>query len=343
MPNPTKVIYLLSFFIILCSMTGCKETNQSENYIMTVSGKINVNKLGRTLPHEHIIVDFIGAEIVKQPQYSDEIAIEIILPHLMELKKNGIGTIFECTPNYIGRNPQLLKKLSDLSGINIVTNTGYYAAVDKKYLPQHAYDETAEQISKRWENEAIEGIENTKIKPGFIKLGVGSGPLDSIETKLLEAAILLSKKTNLTIAIHTGDGEAAESEFNLLKNSGLKLEKMIWVHAQNGTDIQREKLAKEGVWISLDGVSETRIKEYINMVIYLKDKNLLNKILISHDDGWSVTKNDGDIELDLFENGNSKPYHTIINQFLDSLILRGFDQNEINLLLKDNPIKSISL
>ncbi|WP_020528200.1 phosphotriesterase family protein [Flexithrix dorotheae] len=332
---------LPKIIILFICFSACNQNyEESTGYIMTVNGKISPEQMGISLPHEHITTDFIGAEKVKQPQYQQDSAVEIILPHLNKLLENGVNTLFECTPNYIGRDVKLLQRLSELSQINIITNTGYYSAVDKKFLPAHAYTETKEEISAHWEKEWMEGINGTGIKPGFIKLGVGKGKLDSIEVKLLEAAILLSKKSGLTIAMHTGDGEAAKDEQRILEANGLESGQMIWVHAQNGTDEERELLAKKGVWVSLDGISEKRIEEYLQMVSYLKEKNLLHQLLISHDDGWSVENNDGEISLKLFGNGNSKPYSTIFEIFVERLTFAGFTRDEITQIMVENPKKA---
>ena len=142
---------------------------------MTIRGEVQSDKLGRSLIHEHITTDFIGAEKISQPQYNIDSAYNTILPFLIKLKEQGVNSFFECTPNYIGRDVKLLKRLSEASGINIITNTGYYAAVDKKYLPKHVYEESAEQLAQRWLNEWRNGIDGTEIRPGFIKLGVGEG------------------------------------------------------------------------------------------------------------------------------------------------------------------------
>ncbi len=333
----------LFLFIVIILFSNCASQYEDEGYIYTVTGKVAVDDMGITLPHEHVVTNFIGAEKIAQPQYNEDSVIKFILPHLQELKKKGVKTIFECTPDYIGRDVALLKKLSELSGINIITNTGYYAAVDKKYLPAHVFSESSETIAQRWEKEWEEGIDGTGIKPGFIKLGSGEGKLDSIEEKLLKAAVIVSKKTGLTMAIHTGDGEAANSEYDIIVKEGWKGNKMIWVHAQNGTDEERIALAKKGVWISLDGISELRMESYLNMIKYMKENNSLSKLLISQDDGWSVVNNNGNVELVLFENGNTKPYNTIISKFIDELYKTGFSREEVNRILIDNPKNAIAI
>jgi phosphotriesterase-related protein len=315
----------------------------SEQYIMTVMGKMPVQNFGKIFPHEHVITDFLGAEKLKEPRYRQEDAIAVVLPHLLRLKQSGVGLLFECTPNYIGRNAELLKTLSERSGIAVVTNTGYYSAVDKKFLPKHAYTETAEAIAKRWEREWQEGIGDSGIRPGFIKLGVGNGPLDEMEAKMLRAALLLHKKSGLAIAMHTGDAAAANSEFEILKSEGVRASAMIWVHAQNASHGEREALAKKGVWISLDGVNEKGMAQYVEMIGKMKESKLLSRLLLSQDDGWMAEEMNGALQLETYRNGNDTPYTTVLELLLPQLLKSGFTQEEIDQLLHENPIKAFAL
>jgi len=43
--------------------------------------------------------------------------------------------------------------------VQIITNVGWYAAVNHKFLPPEAETESAEQIAARWSSEWEEGIE----------------------------------------------------------------------------------------------------------------------------------------------------------------------------------------
>lgn len=313
--------------------------------IMTVSGPIPAHKMGITLPHEHITTDFTGAEIVKQPQYEQAGAVAGILPYLMELRALGCTTLFECTPNYIGRDVRLLKTLSERTGINIVTNTGYYAAANYKYLPKHFYEETAEQLAERWTKEWEEGIDGTGIRPGFIKIGVNKAPLSEHERKLVEAAAITHLQTGLTIAIHTGDGAAASEELEWLMSKGVAPDAMIWVHAQNDKDDDHHlsDLARLGVWISLDGVNAKprQLKRYLYQLQSMRAEGLLDKVLISHDDGWAVKSVEKEgkksIELSLFNNGNRIPYHTIFSKLIPDLLSSGFTRKDIKQIMVKNP------
>jgi phosphotriesterase-related protein len=153
--------------------------------IMTVLGPIDGAGMGVTLPHEHVLVDFIGAEQVSPSRYVPEEVVKSALPHLKSIRELGCRTFVDCTPAYIGRDPLILRRLASETGLNILTNTGYYGAANDKYVPRHAYSETAEQLAHRWAGEWREGIAQTGVKPGFIKIGVDSGPLSEIDKKIV--------------------------------------------------------------------------------------------------------------------------------------------------------------
>ena len=87
---------------------------------MTVNGPIKASETGMTLTHEHILVDFIGADSISEQRWDRVKVTEKALPFLLQVKKLGCRTFIECTPEYIGRDPLLLKSLSEASGLNII-------------------------------------------------------------------------------------------------------------------------------------------------------------------------------------------------------------------------------
>src|SRR6266850_8404645 len=106
--------------------------------VMTVLGPLRADDLGAALPHEHIFLDFIGAAGVSKDRYNPDEIFEATLPYLERVKDLGCDTLVECTPAYIGRDAALLKRLAKESGLNLLTNTGYYGAAKNKFLPRHA-------------------------------------------------------------------------------------------------------------------------------------------------------------------------------------------------------------
>jgi phosphotriesterase-related protein len=145
--------------------------------IQTVLGPASPETLGPTLMHEHLLVDFVGADRVGRHRYDANEVFTRVLPFLEQARALGLHTLVECTPAWLGRDAELLRRLARSSGIAIVTNTGYYGAADDKFVPPHARTESAEQLAARWIAEARDGIDGTGIRPGFMKIGVDAGPL----------------------------------------------------------------------------------------------------------------------------------------------------------------------
>ena len=135
--NPFASFSVLCLCLSLCLFFSC---NIKESKIITVTGEIPAGAIGKTLHHEHLLVDFIGADSTGYHRWNKDTVIEKVLPYLLEIKKLGYKTLVECTPAYLGRDPVLLKMLSEKSGIQIITNTGYYSAVGSNSIDSNQFD-----------------------------------------------------------------------------------------------------------------------------------------------------------------------------------------------------------
>jgi phosphotriesterase-related protein len=302
--------------------------------VETVLGPAAIETLGPTLMHEHLLVDFIGADRVSRDRYDRDEVVRRMLPFLEGARAEGCRTIVECTPAFIGRDPLLLKRLSEASGIALLTNTGYYGAANDKFVPAHAYDETAEQLAARWIREAEEGIEGTGIKPAFMKIGVDAGPLSPIDEKLVRAAALTHKATGLVIGSHTGDGVAAIAQLDVLRSLGVAASSFIWIHAQNERDRAVHVAAAErGAWVEFDALSEKSFDEHVALVLHLRKSGHLARTLVSHDAGWyHVGEPNG---------GEVRPFTLLFKQFLPALRKAGLTAAEKRQLIVDNPHRAL--
>ncbi len=75
-----------------------EDTMKDNSFIQTVQGRIKPDQLGITLPHEHIMVDFIGADKVSRDRYNADEVFEVMLPYLKEIRALGVTGFVECTP-----------------------------------------------------------------------------------------------------------------------------------------------------------------------------------------------------------------------------------------------------
>lgn len=297
---------------------------------VTVLGSIAPERLGRTLIHEHIMVDFIGADAIRPGRYDPEEVFLKALPHLRQVKSAGCDTLVDCTPVYIGRDVSLLRRLSQASGLQIVTNTGFYGAAQNKYVPKFAYSETHQQLAARWVKEFEQGIPPSGVRPGIIKIGVNSGPLSEIDAKLVKAAAITHQQTGLTIASHTGDGVAAMAQISTLKSHGVAPAGFIWVHAQNEADTRMHLRAAEvGAWVEFDGISSATAQKHVELVLGMKAAGYLSRVLLSQDSGWyHVGEPDG---------GDFRPYDFLFIEFLPLLVRAGVSAKEIDVVMIGNP------
>lgn len=304
--------------------------------VMTVRGLIPADDLGATLPHEHIFLDFIGAAEVSKDRYNPDEIFEATLPYLEQIKDLGCDTLVECTPAYIGRNAALLKRLAKESGLHLLTNTGYYGAGKNKFLPRHAMTENADELAARWLVEWRDGIEGTGVQPGFIKIGVDGGKLSDVHRKLVRAAARTHLASGLTIAAHTGDGEAALDELQTLKEEGVAAGAFIWVHAQNERDPDvHARAAAKGAWVEFDHISPKDLGQHVQMVQAMRERGMLHRVLVSHDAGW--------YEIGKPKGGQFRPYDTLFKEFLPALKEAGFNHDEIQQLLVVNPREAFTI
>jgi phosphotriesterase-related protein len=303
---------------------------------MTVLGPVPARRLGRVLMHEHVMVDFVGANEVTPERYNPDEVFATALPFLERAKALGCDTLVECTPAYIGRDAALLRRLAKASGLNIITNTGFYGAANDKYVPRFAYVESADELALRWVRESEDGISPHDIRPGFMKIGVDSGPLSEIDAKLVRAAARCHKRTGLVIAAHTGDGVAAMAELEILKEEGVDPSAFIWVHAQSEKDRSlHERAARLGAWVEFDGISTKTRDEHVDLVLHMKRAGLLHRVLISQDAGWYHVGEPG--------GGEFRGFDGLFTEFLPALRKAGAREKDIRTLLIENPRGALAL
>jgi phosphotriesterase-related protein len=321
--------------LALGSVRESRAAADTNRQINTVLGPIPPSDLGPTLTHEHVLVDIVGAGRIASGRYDGGEVFSIVLPHLKQLRSQGCRTFVDCTPAYLGRDPALLARLAQSSGLHILTNTGFYGAAGGKYVPEFAFSATAEDLAARWTGEFEAGIPPTGIRPALIKIGVDAGPLSKMNGKLVSAAALTHLRTGMVIASHTGDGLAAMAQMNLLKSHGVSPAAFIWVHAQDEKDRSfHRKAAEAGAWIGFDGISSQTVDQNIDLIRETRRAGYLGRVLISQDVvGFHVGEEQG---------GYCPGYTFLFSGFLPQLRKSGLDEAETRMLTIENPRRALT-
>lgn len=188
---------------------------------VSVTGLVPADRIGRTLPHEHlfatmtyaypasgedayrpITIDRLGEIRSDLMTNANNIHLDSSCGQALELKKAadaGIDTLVELTTEPIGRNPERMVEVSEFTGVNVISGTGQYLAHHQR---PWALEASREELAERMIRELTEGIGDTGIRTGVIgEIGLFE-PVRPAELKVLEAAVLAQRATEAPLWVH---------------------------------------------------------------------------------------------------------------------------------------------
>lgn len=300
--------------------------------LITTLGDFTKEQVGIILPHEHVFVDLRTMEEEGYGQAKTEDVIYLMRPFLEQARQSGIQVIVDCGPVGVGRRADILKAVSESTNYPIVIPTGIYR---EPWLPRWV-KEAEESFIEEWMlGELMEGIEDTKVQAGFIKVSAGDDGITEYETKVLRAASRSGKKAGAIIGSHTIRGRVVRDQLDIIEKAGYTPEKFIWIHTQAEPDFNLHlEIAKRGAWIEYDSIGEGPDEVYINLILKMLDAGFESKILLSHDRGWY------DPAQPL--GGTPKPYTYLTDEFLPKLHAAGVSRETIRTLTEDNPFQAFA-
>ena len=213
--------------------------------IRTVLGDRKEDALGITLPHEHICCfSEYAYQMAKNGYLDKERLLGVAVRYLKELKESyGLNTFVDCTPVNIGRDTELLKRVSDQSEVDIVCATGFYYT-DEPVL----YNTSAQQLCKYMVADA------RNVNAGIIKCALEKETVGVFEEKLLRACAKVHLQTGLPIVMHTNaKNQNARGALEILFSEGVKPVAVTVGHLSDTDDLEYVKeVASYGCHIGLD-------------------------------------------------------------------------------------------
>jgi phosphotriesterase-related protein len=219
--------------------------------VQTTGGPIDSSELGRTLIHEH----FRGRDEAVAHQwphvYDEDEEWRASIEQANAVKEHGVATIVEPTAMLLGRNVDLLKRIADETGLNIVPCTGIYTY---DHLPHFFENRDADAMAELFVHDIEQGIQGTDIKAAFIKCAADApGVTENIE-KVHRAAARASKRTGAPIMAHSRPASnTGPRQVEILLEEGVAPEKIQIAHTGDTDDLDYiEGLLQQGVYIGLD-------------------------------------------------------------------------------------------
>ena len=229
--------------------------------IMTVRGPIAPGELGFTSMHEHILYDGsiyrrkYEALLPEDPPVApdDPVAIENIglLRHNIimswdavsmrdegtmaaetaDFKASGGDAMVDMSVPGLRSDLPAIRRISEKTGVHIVATTGLYM---EDSWPDRFREMTIEEYVNYMKQEIDQGIDDTGIKPGHIKVAIERG-FSPQEERVLRAAARVSNETGLTVTVHQGlllERDTGLRIVDILFDEEMRLERAILCHIQ---------------------------------------------------------------------------------------------------------------
>jgi 5-phospho-D-xylono-1,4-lactonase len=225
--------------------------------IVTVSGPIEPAELGPTDAHEHLFL-----ETPAQPGegFSD---INRAEAEVEEGAATGLRAIVELTPIGLGRRADLLRQLSEATGVLIIAASGYHR--DAHYRPgDWVLEASVEELAERALTELREGMHAddgapTDIRAGVMKGGASHEEITEAEQRRLRAIARASRETGAPMIVHTEAATCGQQIVDLLLEEGAAADRITLAHMDRNMDaaLHGELLAR-GVGLVYDTIGREK-------------------------------------------------------------------------------------
>ncbi|MDP3305907.1 MAG: hypothetical protein Q8S15_07535 [Erysipelotrichaceae bacterium] len=304
-----------------------------KNKIMTVTGIINPEQLHKTYGHEHLYTTATEKVVAENEKMAltdlDKIAVD-----LQWFKELGGNCIVEVTTMDYGRDVSKLKELSEMSGVYIVASGGFNkGAYNRSFLENKEISSVADMLIR----EIREGVNNTGISVGILKIGTSQDVIHPWELVGLKAVSLAHRATGIPITTHTQGGSMAKEQLDEFEAMGVDLSKVLIGHMDQLDDFDLHvRCIKRGAYLGYDSLPKKKYdtqQRAIDFICRLAQQDLHTHILISGD----FARQDyfkgygGTLGLDYI-------LTTFEKNFLDECSVRGLDGQKILFdLLVENP------
>lgn len=346
-------------------MTERAQTHIRSGMVMTVLGAMSADRIGVTLPHEHILNDcrcWWNQPIEPERQHlaKDPVHLGIIgelrmdpfvsldnctlddeplaIAELMTFFQAGGRTVVDPTCRGIGRNPEALVRISQATGLNIIMGAGYYLQTSHPpSLRAMSIDDIADEIVA----EAHHGVGDTGVRIGLIgEIGV-SGEFTSEEEKSLRGAARAQRRSELPLMVHLPAWyRHGHRVLDTVGEEGGNLRQTILCHMNpSGADVgYQTSLAERGAFIEYDmlgmdywyadqGVQCPSDEDNARAIKGLIDRGLLDRVLLSQDVF---------LKMMLMRYGGFG-YAYVLRHFVPRLRRHGVSEIQIKTMLADNP------
>lgn len=318
-------------------------------WINTVTGRVRPSRLGLTLVHEHLLLGYPGWFMdALAPGFRRHEALARGTERLQELHALGVRTFVDPCPMDLGRDVEFMAEVSQRSGVQIVCATGAYKedqgiSYTFKTLP-------AAEIEQIYLKELSDGIGETGIRAGLLKVATGAHRISDYERKLLGAAGRAAAQLGTPVLTHTDEASCGLEQIALLNAEGVPSHRILVGHSDGRADHDYHRsLADQGAYLGFDRFGiETLLKDEqrIASVMQMVKAGYLRSLCLSHDAvcaAWLGRPSfDGRTRIAPDKIARILPHWEpthLFKRILPRLRELGLSEAELHTLLVDNPAR----
>lgn len=315
--------------------------------LQTVTGPIDSAQLGRTLVHEHLLIGYPGWWMDGlSPRFERAEAMARAVDTLQRLRDHGVRSFIDPCPMDLGRDVSFMAECARRSGMQIICTTGAYT--EKEGIPYTFGAMSADEIAATYVRELTEGIGDTGIRAGLIKLATGAPEISAYEQKLAAAAGMAAAEVGCAVITHTDHASCGQEQLDLLGARGVAPHRVLVGHSDGRDDHDYHRaLADRGAYVGFDRFGiEPLIPDAVRIACVAKmvQAGYARSVCISHDatcGAWLGRPVFGGRFMMTPEQiaqamPNSRPTH-IFEHVIPALLQRGVTAADIDTMLVDNP------
>ena len=336
--------------------------------IRTVTGDVAADQMGRTLTHEHLLYTYPGGEYDHLSTFDLDDAVRRIAGELKAgMDEWGYATIVDMTPCEVGRHPELMKRVAQRTGCNVVAVTGFFP--ESMGVPYWFKRQTVEELTEFYVRDITQGMvfagTQTDIKAGAIKIATGQegvhpkpSPLGAngrhvspAEDRLIRAAGRAQKRLGVCINTHTDPQDYLVTnpgleQLDIIEEEGGDPGKVIIGHAfiEPQSVEQIVEICKRGASVQVDHMgipwrhdnTEALDESMANLMCEVADRGYLPQMTITYD-RWFFNPR-GPATEDNPQLLNEKVgLGYLFESFAPRLEKKGFRAADLETMLVDNP------
>ena len=304
-------------------------------FVQTVTGPVAPESLGVTLSHEHVFLSMWADDgHTFMAQLNDE---DVLAEELSAFRDAGGGCLVDQTPGGSGRNPEGLRRLSERTGLAIVTGCGWYLEPfypDREALARRSAGHIAEQLMR----EIRDGLDGTEVQPGIIgEIGAGQGWVSPLEERVHRAAARAQRATGLPLGTHTLHHGAGRHQMSIFDDEGVDPARVCIGHCDTFPSLDYcVEVARWGGYVSLDNIGlqlGDHEQSVLRLVLDLVEAGFAERILLSQDVG----------QMTELRSRGGRGYTYLAERFLPALTEAGVDDAMLRTLTVENPRRWLTI